>query len=186
MLPRCGGPMSRPLQNMPFKRKAKKRHNLNIRKGECVYLIAAGDAVKIGYSRNVSKRVEQLQTGCSERIRLVKTWFDDRARKIEVIAHHFLKPYRTDGKGEWFYVKPTLAEIIINELFVQFPRNPANRPEKKIMLMCQSCGHGGLILNSTAARFRCSACNELREIRHHVFPCQVEPHPETSTSTGIS
>jgi predicted RNA-binding Zn-ribbon protein involved in translation (DUF1610 family) len=155
---------------MPFRPRPKKRHEIRIGRGECIYVVEAGDAIKIGYSTNIAKRVEQLQTACAEHIKLVETWFDSRARQIECVAHEFLKPYRTSGKGEWFHITPLLAVDIINELFLQFPGNAVNRVEPKMLLVCTSCTHAGIVPYARVARFTCSNCQESRAIRFHAMP----------------
>jgi hypothetical protein len=159
----------------------KKRHNIEFKRGECVYLVDSSNAVKIGFSTNISGRVDQLQTACADRLRLVGVWYDGRAQKIERLAHQFLKPYRSEGKGEWFCVEPALAVMVIDELFSQFPRNAANNPEPKMLLVCKACGHAGIVAYSTIGRFRCSNCREIRAIRLHAFPCQAPSEPKSKT-----
>jgi hypothetical protein len=164
---------------MVYQRARKKRHDIGLLRGKCVYLIDSANAVKIGFSTDISNRIRHLQIGCADRLRLVRVWYDGRARQIEALAHKFLKPYRSDGKGEWFCVEPALAVMVIDELFSQFPRNPANNPEPKMLLVCKACGHGGIVPYSTVGRFRCSNCRETRTIRLHAFPCQVRPETES-------
>jgi hypothetical protein len=165
---------------MTYQRARKKRHDIGLLRGRCVYLIDSANAVKIGFSTNISHRIEQLQVGCGDRLRLVRVWYDGRARQIEAQAHQFLNPYRSEGKGEWFCVEPALAVMVIDELFAQFPRNAANNPEPKMLLVCKACGHAGIVPYSTVGRFRCSNCREIRAIRLHAFPCQVRPNPEST------
>ena len=67
-----------------------------------VYLIQSSESgiYKIGISQNPRKRLEQLQTGIGEELRLIEKYESNYYSKIETALHnrHSLKRVR----GEWF------------------------------------------------------------------------------------
>lgn len=73
-----------------------------------VYLLRTNEFYKIGITKNLSKRVKQLQTGNSEKIELICSYESDYAKKIEKTLHN--KYASVKKTGEWF----TLS--VINEL----------------------------------------------------------------------
>jgi hypothetical protein len=60
--------------------------------GEC------GGAIKIGYSKNVSQRLKELQTGYPDVLKVIKMIHGNEAR--EALIHEELAGYRLNG--EWF------------------------------------------------------------------------------------
>jgi hypothetical protein len=74
-----------------------------MRGGHNLYLIqmaVTGD-FKVGRSRDASKRLQQLQTGCPYKLRLLLE--AKGLGHLEKRVHQALRPYRCRyGKGEWF------------------------------------------------------------------------------------
>jgi hypothetical protein len=66
-----------------------------------VYIIQAGTEgpIKIGYSRDVKKRLRILQTGHYERLHFVFVW-ENATPAEECYLHEGLSPWRLEG--EWF------------------------------------------------------------------------------------
>ena len=75
-----------------------------------IYLIKAKDInlYKIGISKNATKRVKQLQTGCPYELELISFYEPKKfAFKIEKIMHRSMSIYKKDEDlnslmGEWF------------------------------------------------------------------------------------
>jgi acyl dehydratase len=68
-----------------------------------VYLLSDGDYLKIGYtSRDVARRVRELQTGSPRDIRLVAALLD-AGPEIERELHARFAAYRIRSNGEWFH-----------------------------------------------------------------------------------
>lgn len=65
-----------------------------------VYVIQAGDFIKIGVARDVRRRLALLQVGCPFNIELIAAIPCDEPYKAEAFLHDRLKPYHT--RGEWF------------------------------------------------------------------------------------
>ena len=72
-----------------------------------VYIVKAGyTQYKIGISKNVTKRLRQLQTGNSERLKVIhiQEYIDiSIARIVEKHLHKTMKDCRLNG--EWFEIK---------------------------------------------------------------------------------
>lgn len=68
-----------------------------------VYLLKIPEGIyKIGVSKNVDKRIKQLQTGNTEEITLVEKFESNYPYKVESSLH---RRYNYDNiKGEWFYL----------------------------------------------------------------------------------
>ena len=65
-----------------------------------IYAIADDKYIKIGFSENPQKRLNQLQTAQPVKLRLLKVWQGEKW--MEGRIHLILKPLRTRHKGEWF------------------------------------------------------------------------------------
>lgn len=68
-----------------------------------VYLLQAGDFVKVGRSSEIRKRISLLQTGCPTKIEPVVAYGPIDARDACVVEgdiQHFMK--KTQTHGEWF------------------------------------------------------------------------------------
>jgi hypothetical protein len=65
-----------------------------------VYVVEAGETglFKIGYAKDIQKRLADLQTGCPFKLKLFGTI--PGGRDMERTMHILYKPYRTSG--EWF------------------------------------------------------------------------------------
>lgn len=78
------------------------------RDGSSVYFAAAGDRIKIGWSRKVANRIAQLQTGNPEPVMLLATMPGGVSKERELhrrFAHARLA-------GEWFTATPDLVDFI--------------------------------------------------------------------------
>ena len=69
-----------------------------------VYILkVSSDGIyKVGVSKNVEKRVKQLQTGNPEKIEIVKTFLSDYPYKIESVLHRSYQ--RNHVQGECYYL----------------------------------------------------------------------------------
>lgn len=65
-----------------------------------VYIARAGDALKIGFSATVKKRMTALAASCPIPIELLHTFFGNDARAVEFALHIAMAEYRRNG--EWF------------------------------------------------------------------------------------
>lgn len=81
------------------------------RNEECfVYFITDGDYLKIGVSKDVERRIKQLQTAHGNKLKLirkVKCQTRDSAFKSEKWLHDMFSLYRTDNENkssEWFEI----------------------------------------------------------------------------------
>jgi hypothetical protein len=70
------------------------------------YIIRAGDFIKIGWSADPVKRVNQIQTMCPFKCELIKTIDAD----IEVILHNRFSHLRADGGNEWYHLTDEIKE----------------------------------------------------------------------------
>jgi hypothetical protein len=66
-----------------------------------VYLIRGNDGrYKIGIAKHPKKRISQLQTGNSDKLKLIAEYESENASKIEVGLHNRFS--YTQQMGEWF------------------------------------------------------------------------------------
>jgi len=67
-----------------------------------IYLIQSLEEgyYKIGISKNPSKRIEQLQTGNSSKLKLVEVYQSEKADKVERILQRRYSHFHKNG--EWF------------------------------------------------------------------------------------
>jgi hypothetical protein len=94
------------------------------RDGSSVYFAAAGDRIKIGWSRKVGSRIAQLQTGNPESVVLLATM--PGGRSLERTLHQRFAGARL--AGEWFARTPELTALI-NDLtsnVIPFPDRRAS------------------------------------------------------------
>jgi Meiotically up-regulated gene 113 len=71
-----------------------------------VYLIRANDGrYKIGIAKNPNQRISQLQTGNSDKLKLIETYQSENASKIESALHNRYSHAR--NVGEWFDLSVT-------------------------------------------------------------------------------
>lgn len=75
-----------------------------------IYIIENNGVYKVGYSKNPQRRLKTLQTGCSNKLKLVYQLEIETAKTyiIEKIIHKSLSRYKV--LGEWY--KTDLDEII--------------------------------------------------------------------------
>lgn len=79
-------------------------------KGPCVYFVMATDAIKIGYSDDVGRRLRQL-CGASPIPLILVAWRADADRETEAELH---RRFRADRMhGEWFRPSAALLEYVI-------------------------------------------------------------------------
>ena len=76
----------------------------------CVYIVRAGDTdlYKIGFSRDVSSRLDTLQTASPHKLSLVHI-FDGADESIESALHDFFEERRSHG--EWFFFGDELDPV---------------------------------------------------------------------------
>jgi len=65
-----------------------------------LYFLTDGDYVKIGVSKNVNKRISELNTSSAKEIKLIAKYCLPNPYSVEAILHQLLKRYRVNG--EWF------------------------------------------------------------------------------------
>jgi hypothetical protein len=65
-----------------------------------IYLISDGKNLKIGHSKNPFRRLKQLQTGHSSKLKLIKVY--DLPDWVEKRLHYLLRSTKARDKGEWF------------------------------------------------------------------------------------
>lgn len=77
-----------------------------------VYLIhCPDDNYKIGLTKNVDKRLSNLQGSCPFPLSIVATFETDRPRDDEADLHDALSYWKIHG--EWFRLRPAFAERVI-------------------------------------------------------------------------
>ena len=69
-----------------------------------IYAISDGENIKIGYSKNPSKRLKQLQTGCVKPLSLIHTIEvdDNKVKIVETLIHNNLSANKLSG--EWYNI----------------------------------------------------------------------------------
>ena len=75
---------------------------------------------KIGISKNVSKRLESLQTSSPEKLELLFKHRTTEADKLEKSLHKFFKYYRIRENGEWFQFEDTKISEWLRTEFQDF------------------------------------------------------------------
>lgn len=73
-----------------------------------VYFILNNDKVKIGYTKNVKRRLKQLQTANGDN--LILLGYIEGDKEVEHQLHQKFDTYRIRENGEWFIA----SEAIIN------------------------------------------------------------------------
>lgn len=74
-----------------------------------VYLLASEGYHKVGFSKNIIARIQELQTGNPHRIIYVDSFKTDWPLQDEKAIHSYLYGYRC--RGEWFDIP---NEVLIN------------------------------------------------------------------------
>lgn len=91
--------------------------------GKCVYFVRAGEAVKVGYTSNLSARLEQLQTGNPQVVTCeASIWVEDSAtaRKIERALHSRIIGIGFKLHGEWGYMPNSQVKALCRWAKVAF------------------------------------------------------------------
>lgn len=79
-----------------------------------VYIITDGTNTKIGWSKNPQKRLGQLQTGNSNKLKILKIY--DVPRVKERFLHKALFRFKIRHNGEWFKISSVDAISIVDSL----------------------------------------------------------------------
>jgi hypothetical protein len=79
-----------------------------------VYIISDGTFTKIGWSKDPQKRLRQLQTGNSLRLKLLKIYEVPRIK--ERYLHKALFRYKVRHNGEWFNIPSAEAINVVDSL----------------------------------------------------------------------
>lgn len=81
---------------------------------EYVYLIEANKLYKIGRTKNIEKRMKQLQTGNPYDITLVKLYETENSAKLEAYIHQILRDQNI--RNEWFRLgNPNSVDGIVSK-----------------------------------------------------------------------
>jgi hypothetical protein len=83
-------------------------HNFRGEILEGVYFISDGTNIKIGYSKNIKKRIQTLSTGSSRHLTILGYVYGDM--NYEKLLHRMFIEYRQ--KGEWFKCNKKLMDFI--------------------------------------------------------------------------
>lgn len=86
---------------------------------------------KIGVSKNPAKRIKQLQTGSSEDIKLIYSFFSENPYKLEMALHNYYSMFKVNREwynlsleNEWEF--PKLCETTEANLKLVFANNANN------------------------------------------------------------
>lgn len=88
---------------------------VDLRDAVQVYVIEAGEFVKVGIAKDPEARVSTMQTGNPHKMRVAWSLIlDDRrmAMGVERFAHQFLATFRRNG--EWFACAPETARAAVD------------------------------------------------------------------------
>lgn len=85
-----------------------------------IYVIGTLEKQKIGFSKNVERRLSTLQTGNSDLLRLHHAVDvpDDQARHVENTIHKEYSYLRI--KGEWFRMSPEQARLCVEHAAIRW------------------------------------------------------------------
>lgn len=81
-----------------------------------IYLMRAGDVIKIGMSKNPKERMSALKTGAAAKLELYAQTRVSKAdaRSVEAGCHRVLREFRT--AGEWFSIRPQIGQMVIDHV----------------------------------------------------------------------
>ena len=82
-----------------------------------IYILKSGEHYKVGITKDVKKRMRELQTGDPVRHMFVCSSFSKDASNLENRLHKAFAEYR--GEGEWFTLSPEQLERVIEILGVR-------------------------------------------------------------------
>lgn len=77
-----------------------------------IYVAKTKNFVKIGYSTNVKRRINQLQSANPEPVELVDSI--PGTLELERSIHDKLSPYRCEGGNEWYRMTPEVVNFVNN------------------------------------------------------------------------
>jgi hypothetical protein len=85
-----------------------------------IYLIGTEVKQKIGFSKNIYKRIKQLQTGSPEKLVLHHYIEvpDEFVKKLEKIIHHELAHKRE--RGEWFNISKEFGKDFLTYMEIHY------------------------------------------------------------------
>lgn len=85
-----------------------------------IYIIGTEVKQKIGFSKNIQKRLKQLQTGSPEKLTLHHYIEvpDEFVKKLEKIIHHELSYKRLHG--EWFSMEAKFAKDFLTYMEIHY------------------------------------------------------------------
>jgi hypothetical protein len=82
---------------------------------QLIYLIKSGNGLyKVGKTRNLAKRIRDLQTGNPNKLEIVDSFQTDDPGTVEAILHDMLSPYHV--KGEWFRIPKGKEPAIFKQM----------------------------------------------------------------------
>lgn len=96
---------------------------------EVIYLISDGEAVKIGVTSDIARRLKILKSELRCDLRVIKTWPCRYAREVERIAHAVLIPFQRIRperplEREWFFIT---ADDAVSTIEIALKRLAGNR-----------------------------------------------------------
>lgn len=77
---------------------------------EYVYFISSDDKIKIGYTKNIKRRLKQLQTSNSSQ--LILLGYIEGDKNVEKQLHKRFAQYRIRENGEWFNCNDEILDYI--------------------------------------------------------------------------
>ena len=77
---------------------------------EYVYFISSDDKIKIGYTKNIKRRLKQLQTSNSSQLLLLG--YIEGDKDVEKQLHKRFAQYRIRKNGEWFNCSDEILDYI--------------------------------------------------------------------------
>ena len=91
-----------------------------------IYLIKSGNYLKIGYSQDIKKRLQNYLTHNPDII-LLDTIEGDES--MEKMLHNLCKEFRVNNKQEWFYLNPFIIDTwnsLKDSEFIEIPKSEIN------------------------------------------------------------
>src|SRR5262249_45238273 len=105
-------------EERPMQRRRRQRRH---RAEEVVYFVRAGDAIKIGVTRDVERRLRALATGSAVPLELLATL--PGGRSLEKKLHERFRRFHV--RGEWFRAD----EVLLRYIREQAAGGPAPKPD---------------------------------------------------------
>lgn len=116
------------------------------RKSTHVYVIVAGDKLKIGIATDPRHRAAQLRTASAVPLVLMRTVCTDKAARIETVLHERYADHRI--RREWFDAAPVLTDLmgLSDDVLVALAQGDPNVPNVR-PLRASSIAEGNLPAN---------------------------------------